>query len=156
GRARAERAECEPVLAALADLLVGWGPATALERAARVTDLRDALPVRGGKNGLGTAIRAAREALAGGDSPPGAPALMLARAHEEAWRGLLVELARRQRAAFDDAGALDFAELLIRARDLLSSDTGLRAREQSRIGALLLDEFQDTNVLQLELTFLLA
>jgi ATP-dependent helicase/nuclease subunit A len=156
GRARAEAAECEPVLAALADLLVGWGPATALERAARVADLRDALPARGGKNGLGAAIRAAREALTGGESPLGAAALMLARAHEQTWRGLLVELTRRQRAAFDDAGAMDFAELLIRARDLLATDTGFRAREQSRIGALLLDEFQDTNVLQLELTFLLA
>ncbi|MGZ5957653.1 MAG: UvrD-helicase domain-containing protein, partial [Myxococcaceae bacterium] len=50
-RARAEGAECEPVLAAIADLLVGWGPDTALERAARLADLRDALPGRGGKNG---------------------------------------------------------------------------------------------------------
>ena len=144
------------MLAAIADLLVGWGPDTALDRAARLADLRDALPGRGGKNGLGTAVRAAREALSGGDSPLGAAALMLARPHEETWRGLLVELARRQRAAFDEAGVFDFAELLIRARDLLASDAGFRAREQSRIGALLLDEFQDTNVLQLELTFLLA
>jgi hypothetical protein len=156
GRARQERAECEPVLAAIADLLVGWGPDTALDRAARLADLRDALPGRGGKNGLGTAVRAARDALSGGDSPLGAAALMLARPHEKTWRALLVELARRQRAAFHEAGVLDFAELLIRARDLLATDAGFRTREQSRIGALLLDEFQDTNVLQLELTFLLA
>jgi ATP-dependent exoDNAse (exonuclease V) beta subunit len=155
-RARAERAECEPVLSAIADLLVGWGEDTALDRAARLADLRDALPGRGGKNGLGTAVRAARDALTGGDSPLGAVALMLALPHEETWRGLLVELSRRQRGAFDAAGALDFAELLIRARDLLAAEPALRAREQSRIGALLLDEFQDTNVLQLELTFLLA
>ena len=156
GRARQERAECEPVLAAIADLLVGWGPDTAVDRAARLADLRDALPGRGGKNGLGTAVRAARDALTGGDSPLGAAALMLARPHEETWRSLLVELARRQRAAFDEAGVVDFAELLIRARDLLATGQSFRAREQSRIGALLLDEFQDTNVLQLELTFLLA
>jgi ATP-dependent exoDNAse (exonuclease V) beta subunit len=155
-RARKERGECEPVLAAIADLLVGWGPDTALDRAARLADLRDALPGRGGKNGLGTAVRSAREALGGGESPLGAAALILARPHEETWRGLLVELARRQRAAFDEAGVLDFAELLIRARDLLANDAGFRAREQTRIGALLLDEFQDTNVLQLDLTFLLA
>jgi ATP-dependent exoDNAse (exonuclease V) beta subunit len=155
-RSRAERAECEPVLSAIADLLVGWGPETALERAARLADLREALPVRGGKNGLGTALRVVREALTGGESPLGAAALALARPHEETWRGLLVELGARQRAAFDEAGALDFAELLIRARDLLASMPALRAREQARIGALLLDEFQDTNVLQLELTFLLA
>jgi ATP-dependent exoDNAse (exonuclease V) beta subunit len=155
-RSRAERAECEPVLAAIADLLVGWGPDTALERAARLTDLRDALPVRGGKNGLGTAVRAVRDALCGGESPLGAAALLLARPHEETWRALLLELGRRQRAAFDEAGTLDFAELLIRARDVLASDPAVRVREQSRIGALLLDEFQDTNVLQLELTFLLA
>ena len=155
-RSRAERAECEPVLAAIGDLLVGWGPDTALERAARLADLRDALPVRGGKNGLGTAVRAVREALCGGESPLGAAALLLARPHEETWRALLIELGRRQRAAFDEAGALDFAELLIRARDVLASEPAVRLREQSRIGALLLDEFQDTNVLQLELTFLLA
>jgi ATP-dependent exoDNAse (exonuclease V) beta subunit len=155
-RARAERAECEPVLSAILDLLVGWGPDTALDRAARLADLRDALPGRGGKNGLGTAVRAARDALSGGESPLGATALLLARPHEETWRKLLVELGARQRAAFDEMGALDFAELLVRARDLLASMPALRAREQARIGALLLDEFQDTNVLQLELTFLLA
>lgn len=155
-RARAERAECEPVLAAIADLLVGWGPDTALERAARLADLREGLPGRGGKNGLGAAVRAVREALVGGESPLGAVALMLARPHEETWRGLLVELGLRQRAAFDEAGVLDFAELLIRARDLLASDLAVRAREQARLGALLLDEFQDTNLLQLELTSLLA
>ncbi len=155
-RARAEGGACEPVLAAITDLLVGWGPDTALERAARLADLRDALPGRGGKNGLGAAVRAAREALSGGDSPLGAAALLLARPHEETWRALLVALAERQRAAFDEAGALDFAELLIRARDLLAGDPAVRGREQARIGALLLDEFQDTNLLQLELTFLLA
>ena len=155
-RARVERAECEPVLSAVLDLLVGWGPDTAPERAARLADLRDALPGRGGKNGLGAAVRAARDALTGGDSPLGAAALHLARPHEETWRRLLVELGARQRAAFDETGALDFAELLLGARDLLASLPSLRAREQARIGALLLDEFQDTNVLQLELTFLLA
>jgi len=155
-RSRSERAECEPVLSAIADLLVGWSAETAVERAPRLADLREALPVRGGKNGLGAAVRAARDALTGGDSPLGAAALLLARPHEETWRGLLVELEERQRAAFDQAGALDFAELLLRARDLLSADPALRAREQARIGALLLDEFQDTNVVQLELTFLLA
>jgi len=155
-RARAEGAECEPVLAAIADLLVGWGPETALDRGPRLADLRDALPARGGRNGLGTALRAARDALSGGDSPLGALALMLARPHEETWRSLLVELGVRQRAAFEESGTLDFAELLLRARDLLATDRAVRLREQARIGALLLDEFQDTNVVQLDLTFLLS
>src|SRR5262249_18246712 len=94
-RARAERAECEPVLAAIADLLVGWGPDTALDRAARLADLRDALPGRGGKNGLGTAVRAAREALTGGASPLRAAAPVLARPPQAARRALPVRASPR-------------------------------------------------------------
>ena len=155
-RAAAERAECLPILGAMADLLVGWGPATALDRAARLAELRDALPRGQGRNGLGSALKALRDALYGAASPLGAVALQLARPHEETWKRLLVELEARQRAAFDDAGALDFAELLLGARTLLAGDPAFRGQEQRRIGALLLDEFQDTNRVQLELVHLLA
>ena len=155
-RAAAERAECLPVLGAMADLLVGWGSASAVDRAARLAELRDALPRGQGRNGLGAALKALRDALYGPASPLGAVALQLARPHEETWKRLLVELEARQRAAFDDAGALDFAELLLRARTLLAQDAAFRGREQRHIGALLLDEFQDTNRVQLELVHLLA
>src|SRR5262249_40866138 len=155
-RAAAERADCLPVLTAMADVLVGWGPGTALDRAARLAELRDALPRGQGRNGLAAAIKALRDALFGPGSPLGAVALGLARPHEETWKWLLVELEVRQRAAFDEEGALDFAELLLRARTLLAEDLAFRGREQRRIGALLLDEFQDTNRVQLELVHLLA
>jgi ATP-dependent helicase/nuclease subunit A len=155
-RARAEGAECTAVLAAISDLLVGWGPSTALERAVRLAELKEAIPVRGGRNGLGAALKSLRDLLASPASPLAAAALVLAMPHEVTWRSLLTELQARQRRAFDEQGVLDFAELLVRARDLLSSHLPFRAREQARLGALLLDEFQDTNLLQLELVHLLA
>src|SRR6185295_19138481 len=49
-----------------------------------------------------------------------------------------------------------FSELLIRARDLLRDHPVVRREVQDRIRALLVDEFQDTNRLQLELVTLLA
>jgi ATP-dependent exoDNAse (exonuclease V) beta subunit len=154
-RAHAERADCLPLLASMADVLVGWGPRTALERAPRLAELRDALP-RGGRNGLASALKALRDTLFGAASPLAAVALDLARPHEETWKRLLLSLEERQRAAFDETGTFDFAELLLRARTLLAGHPTFRAREQQRIGALLLDEFQDTNGVQLELVHLLA
>ncbi len=47
--------------------------------------------------------------------------------------------------------ALDFADLLARARDLLRDREGVRAEEHERHDAVLVDEFQDTNPLQAEL-----
>jgi ATP-dependent helicase/nuclease subunit A len=155
-RARSEGADCTAVLAAMSDLLVGWGPSTALERAARLADLKDSIPSRGGKNGLGSALKSLRDLFASPASPLAAVSLALALPHEVTWRSLLVELQARQRRAFDEQGVLDFGELLVRARDLLASQLPFRAREQARIGALLLDEFQDTNRVQLELVHLLA
>ena len=46
------------------------------------------------------------------------------------------------------AAALDFADLELRARDLLVSDADARAAVQARVRHLLVDEFQDTNALQ--------
>ncbi len=50
---------------------------------------------------------------------------------------------------------LDFDDLLIRARDLLTGDGSGRAGRRTRLGkqvhALLVDEFQDTDPLQVEL-----
>ncbi|MCA9685407.1 MAG: UvrD-helicase domain-containing protein, partial [Myxococcales bacterium] len=53
-------------------------------------------------------------------------------------------------------GVLDFVDLVRSAHDLLRDDRVVRRQLKSRIGALLVDEFQDTNGLQLDLVHLLA
>ncbi len=45
-------------------------------------------------------------------------------------------------------GAVDFAELLLRSYELLAGNDRLREHYQRRFSHLLVDEFQDTNVLQ--------
>ena len=53
-------------------------------------------------------------------------------------------------------GALDFLDLLLRARDLLRDRADVRAHFQRRFSRLFVDEFQDTDPLQAELLLLLA
>jgi ATP-dependent helicase/nuclease subunit A len=61
----------------------------------------------------------------------------------------LVQRFDRAYAARKLAGAaLDFADLELRARDLLAGDSDARAAVQARVRHLLVDEFQDTNALQ--------
>jgi ATP-dependent helicase/nuclease subunit A len=52
--------------------------------------------------------------------------------------------------------ALDFEDLQLVARDLLREHPEIRAKEQLRFRAIMVDEFQDTNRLQCELIDLLA
>ena len=54
------------------------------------------------------------------------------------------------------AGAVDFLDLLIRARNLVRDDADVRHAFQRRFRFLLVDEFQDTDPLQAELLTLLA
>lgn len=54
------------------------------------------------------------------------------------------------------AGAVDFLDLLIQARDLVRDDAEVRRDFQRRFRYLLVDEFQDTDPLQAELLMLLA
>ena len=54
------------------------------------------------------------------------------------------------------AGRLDFLDLLVRARDLVRGDAGVRAQFQERFTHFFVDEFQDTDPLQAELLLLLA
>ncbi|HEU0277082.1 MAG TPA: DNA helicase II [Rhodanobacteraceae bacterium] len=54
------------------------------------------------------------------------------------------------------AGLVDFAELLLRAHELLRDNDALRAHYQERWRHLLIDEFQDTNALQYAWIRLLA
>jgi len=54
------------------------------------------------------------------------------------------------------AGALDFLDLLVRARDLVRNDRSVREHFQDRFSRIFVDEFQDTDPLQAELLLLLA
>ncbi len=58
--------------------------------------------------------------------------------------------------AKEEAGVLDFQDLLIKARDLLRDSKEVRGYFQRRFRYLLVDEFQDTDPLQVDLVFLLA
>jgi ATP-dependent exoDNAse (exonuclease V) beta subunit len=53
-------------------------------------------------------------------------------------------------------GALDFLDLLLRARNLVAGDARVREHFQQRFTHLFVDEFQDTDPLQAELLLLLA
>src|SRR5215207_3078962 len=67
---------------------------------------------------------------------------------------LIDELLDRFGAAFAEAKAaragVDFEDLELRVRDLLAGDDGLRARWAERFALIMVDEFQDTNGLQLD------
>jgi ATP-dependent exoDNAse (exonuclease V) beta subunit len=67
-------------------------------------------------------------------------------------RDCLTRYERRKR----EAGALDFLDLLIKARDLVRDWPEVRRRFQKRFRVLLVDEFQDTDPLQAELLLRLA
>ncbi len=53
-------------------------------------------------------------------------------------------------------GLVSYHDLLVRARDLLRSDVGVRTALSRRYRYLLIDEFQDTDPLQIEIAALLA
>lgn len=54
------------------------------------------------------------------------------------------------------AGRLDFLDLLVRARDLIRDCARVRAEFQRRLKCIFIDEFQDTDPLQVEILMLLA
>jgi len=112
------------------------------------------------RDGLAEALKAVKRAAMGnGNGQPGLRDCYAGWAmipFERAFRGLLVALRDRHRMELDRRASLDFSELLIRTRDLLRHQPVTRREVQARIGALLVDEFQDTNRLQLEIVLLLA
>jgi len=73
---------------------------------------------------------------------------------------LLADLLARYATAYEAAkhvrGGLDFADLELRARDLVRDRPGLRRGVQERYERVMVDEFQDTNPLQVELLDLVA
>ncbi|HEV2768618.1 MAG TPA: 3'-5' exonuclease, partial [Solirubrobacteraceae bacterium] len=115
----------------------------------------DAVIVRPGNNGVlhGDALQAYGEALAAFRA-----ALVEHRGADDLV--LLSDLLGRHAAAYAEAkrgrGALDFADLELGARDLLRDRPGLRAAIRARYERVMVDEFQDTNPLQLELLDLVA
>ena len=67
-----------------------------------------------------------------------------------------VELYREYEAQCQREGVVDFAELLLRSYELLQRNEPIRLHYQSRFRHILVDEFQDTNVLQYRWLKLLA
>ena len=67
-----------------------------------------------------------------------------------------VELYREYEAQCQREGVVDFAELLLRSYELLQRHEPIRHHYQSRFRNILVDEFQDTNVLQYRWLKLLA
>ena len=55
-----------------------------------------------------------------------------------------------------EEGRLDFHDLLVLSRDVLRSDAAVRRRMHDRFSVLLIDEFQDTDPLQVEIASLIA
>ncbi len=67
-----------------------------------------------------------------------------------------VELYREYEAQCQREGVVDFAELLLRSYELLERNEIIRRHYQTRFSHILVDEFQDTNVLQYRWLKLLA
>jgi ATP-dependent exoDNAse (exonuclease V) beta subunit len=68
----------------------------------------------------------------------------------------LQELVKRYESLKERRGRLDFLDLLVRARDLLTSDAEVRKELQQSFTHIFVDEFQDTDPLQAEILLLLA
>ncbi|SAI71836.1 DNA helicase II [Bordetella ansorpii] len=71
-------------------------------------------------------------------------------------RRRLIDIYQLYEAQCQREGVVDFAELLLRAYELLSRNAPVREHYQRRFQHILVDEFQDTNVLQYKWLRLLA
>ena len=60
----------------------------------------------------------------------------------------MIAIYRDYQAACERGGLLDFAELLLRAHELLRERADIRGHYQERFRHILVDEFQDTNAIQ--------
>ncbi|MEQ8799470.1 MAG: DNA helicase II [Salinisphaeraceae bacterium] len=63
-------------------------------------------------------------------------------------RAQMIRVYTAYESARESAGLVDFAELLLRAHELVRDDKELQAHYRKRFRHLLVDEFQDTNALQ--------
>jgi ATP-dependent helicase/nuclease subunit A len=112
------------------------------------------LGLRNGAAALSTdACAEYREALAAFRAAAGAIAAVDVR---DVLDRLLVAYAAEYARAKRDASGLDFEDLELGARELLASDDALRERYAERFAAIMVDELQDTNAVQLSLIESLA
>ncbi|RZA21291.1 MAG: DNA helicase II [Lysobacteraceae bacterium] len=72
------------------------------------------------------------------------------------WASAMLRAYTEYQARCERAGLVDFAELLLRAHELLRDTPALLAHYRHRFGQLLVDEFQDTNAIQYGFVRLLA
>jgi ATP-dependent exoDNAse (exonuclease V) beta subunit len=106
-----------------------------------------------GKDALRTEVLAARDALFAGlqQFKKDADADLAACLQQE-----LAGATARYQELKAAAGALDFGDLLAKARDLIKSNDIVRLYLQSKFTKIFVDEFQDTDPIQAELLLLLA
>ncbi|ACG72572.1 UvrD/REP helicase [Anaeromyxobacter sp. K] len=124
---------------------------------ARLGGLAEALRGRRVLKADGPALREAREALAAAWEALEPLAAGVLAAPQQAELARLVEDAEARYAARKaSARAVDFDDLLLRARDLLRADPGVRTELRGRLRALLVDEYQDVNPVQQEVFELVA
>jgi DNA helicase II / ATP-dependent DNA helicase PcrA len=72
------------------------------------------------------------------------------------WSSTLLQVYTAYQERCERSGLVDFAELLLRAHELLRDTPALLAHYQHRFGQILVDEFQDTNAIQYAFVRLLA
>ncbi len=75
--------------------------------------------------------------------------------HDE-WGGVMLRSYALYQERCDRAGLVDFAELLLRAHELLRDNPALLAHYRHRFREILVDEFQDTNSIQYAFVRVLA
>jgi len=74
----------------------------------------------------------------------------------DAWLETMRQAYIEYQARCDRAGLVDFAELLLRAQELLRDNPALLAHYRARFREILVDEFQDTNAIQYAFVRVLA
>src|SRR5690554_2836106 len=75
---------------------------------------------------------------------------------QDEWSSVMLKAYALYQERCDRAGLVDFAEILLRAHELLRDTPVLLAHYRQRFAHLLVDEFQDTNAIQYGLIRLLA
>ena len=121
-----------------------------------LSNARFAFPYGSAKNFPGCDIDDIKSALKDADAAAGN---LLFRVRAEVLDHLLLAVRRFVLDAAEErrrAGTLEFHDLLVRARDLVRDNAAVRAALGRRYSHLLIDEFQDTDPIQVELANFIA